>query len=315
MSLKPDKRADETMKVIHRQLLETMRANESGIRMDIDIEFLHDFRIAVRRTRSALNQVKKVFPKEMTTRFKNDFRWLGRLSNDLRDLDVYLLAESNYQDMLPEAMREDVKPLFDYLRLRRAQALQEMVDNLDSQAYATLLTGWEAFLNKPIPEVDAAANAVAPIIDLARKRIYRKYRRIIEDGTYILTHTEDELLHALRLECKRLRYLLEFFASLFPTKNVARLIKQLKRLQDNLGDFTDLSVQQAYLMRLAKELPANDAESRGALMTTGFLVATLGERQQSVKADFAQTFNTFASLANQDQYHKLFAAKGKRRSL
>jgi len=62
------------------------------------------------------------------------------------------------------------------------------------------------------------ANAAVPIIDLARKRIYKRYQRVVSDGDYILTHTQDELLHALRIECKKLRYLMEFFASLFPKK-------------------------------------------------------------------------------------------------
>lgn len=314
LSLKSEMRAGEAMKLILRGLLETMRANEAGIKADVDVEFLHDFRIAVRRTRSALSQVKKVFPEETTYRYLRNFRWLSQLSNDLRDLDVYLLAEPAFRAMLPEVVQGNVAPLFDSLRSRRVQALRDVVDGLNSEAYAAILTDWEAFLNETVYEEEGAVNAAVPIVDLARRRIYRIYRRILKEGTFILTHAEDELLHALRLECKKLRYLLEFFSCLFPAKKVTRLIKQLKRLQDNLGDFTDLSVQQEYLMRIATELPGDDAETRGALVATGFLVATLAERQTAVKDDFANIFNTFASPANQDQYRKLFAARGKRRS-
>ena len=42
--------------------LQTLRINEDGVRKDLDSEFLHDFRVAVRRTRSALSQIKGVFP-------------------------------------------------------------------------------------------------------------------------------------------------------------------------------------------------------------------------------------------------------------
>ena len=314
LSLEPEMRADEAMKLILRRLLEMMRANEAGIRADVDVEFLHDFRVAVRKTRSALSQVKKVFPEHTTAHYRHDFRWLGQITSDLRDLDVYLLAEPAYRAMLPEAIRDDVTPLFDYLKIRRTQALLEVIDGLNSQKYATNVADWETFLNQSVSEEYAGANAAVPIVKLARKRIYRKYCRIIKDGTYILTHTEDELLHALRLECKKLRYLLEFFASIFPAKKVARLIKQLKLLLDYLGDFSDLSVQQEYLMHLTTELPVNHADTRGALVATGFLVATMAESQQTVKADFAQTFAAFASPANQDQYRKLFAAKGKGKS-
>ena len=45
--------AKEACKIIYFDLLSTIRQNEDGIKKDIDSEFLHDFRVAVRRTRSA----------------------------------------------------------------------------------------------------------------------------------------------------------------------------------------------------------------------------------------------------------------------
>jgi len=168
------------------------------------------------------------------------------------------------------------------------------------------------FLNEPAPKKPTAANAAIPIVDLARKRIYKRYRSVIKDGDYILTHMQDELLHALRIECKKLRYLMEFFASLFPRKKMARLIKQLRKLQDNLGEFNDLSVQQEYLMHIAEELPLDDSRSRKALVATGYLVENLGYEQKKVKANFANTFTEFASPANQKLFRRLFSMKGKK---
>ncbi len=148
-----------------------------------------------------------------------------------------------------------------------------------------------------------------PVIDLARQRIYRTHRRIVKEGNQLLGHTEDEKLHALRIECKKLRYLLEFFASLFPPKKVDRLIRQLKQLQDNLGEFTDLTVQQASLLHIAGELPIDDPQTKRALVAIGALVESLARRQQDVKGQFAETFSRFASPANQKAYRKLFGGK------
>jgi CHAD domain-containing protein len=289
-----------------------MKANEAGLKADIDTEFLHDYRIAIRRTRSALSQIRNVFPVDVTEHFKSSFRTLGQRTNDLRDLDVYLLSEDEFEARLPAVMGEDIVPLFDYLRLLREQALEEVRKGLSSREYAQALGEWEAFLNEPISKKATGANGTMPIVDLARKRIYKRYRRVIKDGDYILTHTQDQLLHALRIECKKLRYLMEFFASLFPRKKMARLIKQLKKLQDNLGDFNDLSVQQDYLMHMAEELPLDDPRSRKALVATGYLVENLGYQQRTVKANFAKTFTEFASPANQALFRRLFATKGKK---
>jgi CHAD domain-containing protein len=214
--------------------------------------------------------------------------------------------------MLPEAMRDDVVPLLVFLRDKREQALNDVITGLDSEAYHYFLADWETFLNAHVVNGVDFGNSAVPIINLSRKRIYKKYRRIVKDGKTILEHTEDELLHALRLECKRLRYLLEFFSSLFPPKKISRLIKQLKRLQDNLGEFTDLTVQQAYLLAIANELPIDGKGGRKALVATGFLVETLARRQQIVKDEFAATFTIFASPANRKLYRQLFADKGKR---
>jgi CHAD domain-containing protein len=300
LHLKPKKRSDRSAKVILRYLFEIMKANEAGIKADIDTEFLHDYRIAIRRTRSALSQIRNVFPADVTEHFKQEFRTLGQLTNQQRDLDVYLLSEGEFQARLPEAMREDIV------------ALEEVIEGLSSSEYDRALNEWEEFLNEPVPKKPAAAYAALPIVNLARKRIYKRYRRVIKDGEYILTHTQDELLHALRIECKKLRYLMEFFISLFPRKKMTRLIKQLKKLQDNLGDFNDLSVQQEYLMHMAEELPLDDPRSRKALVATGYLVENLGYKQKKVKANFADTFTEFASPANQALFRRLFATKGKK---
>ncbi|MCK4899733.1 MAG: CHAD domain-containing protein [Anaerolineales bacterium] len=314
IQLDPEMHSADAAKVILRHLLSVMRANETGIRADIDIEFLHDYRVAIRRTRSALSQVRNVFPAEITARFKQDFSYLGKFTNMLRDLDVYLFSEEGYRDLLPLTMREDISPLFDYLRTQRDQALKDVLQVLDSGKYARILLEWEAFLNEPVSDTSSAANAAVSIVDLARQRIHKRYRRVIKDGSYILDHPRDELMHGLRIECKKLRYLIEFFASLFPRKKVALLIKQLKRLQDNLGEFNDLSVQQVYLLNIADELPANDTKSRRALVATGFLIEGLAHRQQGVKVAFAETFSDFASTDNQELYRQLFAPKGRRKS-
>ena len=73
-------------------LLDTLEANVNGTVRDIDTEFLHDLRIAVRRTRSALKLAGDVLPGGLAGRFRPEFKWLGDLTTPTRDLDVYLLG-------------------------------------------------------------------------------------------------------------------------------------------------------------------------------------------------------------------------------
>ena len=73
-------------------LLDTLEANVPGTIRDIDTEFLHDLRVAVRRTRSALKLAGDVLPGGWPRRFRPEFKWLGDLTTPTRDLDVYLLG-------------------------------------------------------------------------------------------------------------------------------------------------------------------------------------------------------------------------------
>jgi CHAD domain-containing protein len=310
--LVPEMRADEATRVILQFLLETMRRNEEGIRKDIDTEFLHDFRVAVRRTRSALTQIKGVFPADVIERNKIDFSRIGGFTNRLRDLDVYLHNEVAYRAMLPAALQESILPLFTYLRGRRSEALEEVRDGLDSKEYARILHDWESFLYAPLSNAEAAPNAARPVLDLASQRIYNRYRSIVKVGNKILDNSEDDLLHNLRIECKKLRNLMEFFASLYPRKKITILIKQLKILQDNLGEINDLYVQGEYLLKRAMELPIRGAAARQTLVAIGGLVEALDERKMTEKGNFVKTFTHFASTKNRRLFSELFKESRKK---
>ena len=62
-------------------------------------------------------------------------------------------------------------------------------------------------------------------------------------GAAIDDASPPEALHDLRKKGKELRYLLEFFAGLYPAEVVKPMVKTLKALQDTLGRFQDREVQ------------------------------------------------------------------------
>ncbi len=307
--LEPDMRADEATKIILRSLLDVIRINEPHIASDIDTEFLHDFRVSIRRTRTALGQIKAVFSGDVTDRFKKDFSFVGKITNQLRDLDVYLLDENRYKAMLPDDLSADIHPLFDYLRRERAAVLKEAVKELRSEKYRRIMTAWESFLDRPVEDDRTAPSGDVPILDVARKRIYNRYRKIAKAGNRIIERTQDDLLHDLRIECKKLRYLMEFFSSLFPPKKIGVLIRQLKKLQDNLGDFNDFCVQRDYLLDTSAKLAATDQLPKTTYVAIGCLVGVLESEKQAVKSAFADTFKKYASPGNRQLFKELFASK------
>jgi len=307
LQLTPDMRADEATLRILRFLFQVIKINEAHIEHDLDTEILHDFRVAVRRTRSALVWSKNIFSVKETSRFKKDLSYVGKISNELRDLDVYLLNKPKYKAMLPEVLRQDIDPLFDYLGKKRSVSFRRVIRSLRSKKYIKIMQDWEAFLNEPQHEIVSGPNAEVPVFELAINRIYKQYRDVVKAGNRILENCDDEKLHKLRIQCKKLRYLIQFFANLFPSNKISILVGQLKKLQDMLGNYNDLSVQVNYLLKVSRKMPSNLSRLKNTLVAIGSLIGKLENKRQSVKESFAETFTVFSSSRNQKLFRDLFA--------
>jgi CHAD domain-containing protein len=117
---------------------------------------------------------------------------------------------------------------------------------------------------------------------------------MVKMGDAIDDDSPHEDLHELRKKGKELRYLLEFFAGLFPADTVDPMVKRLKALQDTLGRFQDREVQAAMLRSLGPDIAAS-RDGAPALMAMGVLVEHLGAQQAQARAEFAERFARFAS--------------------
>lgn len=291
--LDPKMRADTAVRTILQFLFSIMRQNEAGILNDIDTEFLHDFRVASRRARSAVGQLKGVFDEPTTLRLKRDLGTLGTMTNRVRDLDVYLLRRAHYRAKLPVEHRDAIEPLFDVLQRERQQAFYSLKRKLRAKTYAELMTRWETFFNsEPVkPASEAAPNAARPIRKVAQKRLSKLCSRVVEAGHLLLVDEDDERMHALRIDCKKLRYLLEFTSSLFPPSAIVPVIRHLRKLQDVLGDFHDGCVQQETLQAYAEHFAKADATQQ----SIAHLIDVLERDKQACKAAFAKRFRAFAA--------------------
>lgn len=304
-------RADAAAKVVLQQQFGALTASEAGARAGLDPECLHDFRVAVRRTRTALGQIRDVFPKKALERFRDGFAWLGEVTGPTRDLDVYLLHFPDYQARLPPAVQGDLQPLHDFLRRHQKNEQAALVKALDSHRYRQLMQGWRDFLAAEVPAKTSLANAMRPVREVAGEQIARVYRRVVKQGKAITKASPATDLHQLRRSCKKLRYLLEFFQPLYPPQKVGKLIKDLKLLQENLGAFQDLEVQGAALRQFSQQMVDEGETPAATLIAMGMLVAGLGEQQQRVRKEFKAHFAGFCRKKNRRIFAKLFPPPAK----
>lgn len=297
---------DEALRTVLINLARAVRANEQGLLDDVDVEFLHDFRVGTRRTRSVVGQFKKGIPSKVLKRFRPGFKWLGKITGPTRDADVYLEKVDEYRAGLPDEVEEQLLPLRDFLERKRAREFKAMTRAMKTSRYKQLLPAWEAFLLGTDAAGAAPLHKAGSVVPVVSARIWKVYRRIMKRGRAITPSTPATALHNLRLECKNLRYLLEIFKSLYPADEIGLLISELKMLQNNLGDVQDLEVQRHALDTFAKEMLEEGPVASGTVMAMGRLAASLEERQLKAREEFAGRFARFARKKNRRTFRKLF---------
>ncbi|WP_138380883.1 CHAD domain-containing protein [Luteithermobacter gelatinilyticus] len=308
LALDPQAPAGTATKQILNTLFDTLRANEEGLIADLDSEFLHDFRVAVRRTRSAFSQIKNVFPGPEAAFWKEQFSWLGQITGPKRDLDVYVLKFDAYLALLPPEYRETLAELRKFLLIRQCEEQKKLVRALRSKKYRDLIRRYKTFLRREARGDEAASDALRPIKQVADKRIWKMFVRIIAEGRAITADSPAEDLHELRKTGKKLRYLLEFFQSLYPAGAIRGLIKTLKNLQDNLGDFQDYEVQAHSISGFSQAMQARGMGTAQTFMAMGILCSHLLKGQQAAREEFAARFTAFDTKDIYNRFQTLFGS-------
>jgi CHAD domain-containing protein len=296
VELIPSQRSDAAAVAVLRRLLEVMDLNLEGAAAAIDPEFLHDYRVALRRTRSVLKQLRGVFPAEELAYFRAEFRRLQRATAPARDLDVHVVQFDALARLAPERERPQLTPLRQLLALRRELAHGACARELHSERALRLRREWEELLEGLVARpADGRPDAERPIGELAGERIARVYRRMLARGNSLGPQSPALEYHELRKQGKELRYLLELFGRpLYDRRVVRPLISALKDLQDVLGRHQDREVQVEMLRSLAPEL-ARAPGGPAALMASGVLVDRLCADELAARAEFQRVFAPFAA--------------------
>jgi CHAD domain-containing protein len=272
-----------------RGFLGTVEANVPGVVADIDTEFLHDLRVAVRRARSTVKLAGNALPVPLG-HFAAELKWLGDATTPTRDLDVYLLGVPAMAERLRAARPAELGAFREHLAARRAEVFGRLVTDLGSARFTALVRCW-----REVTVVDP--DTVPPVPTTAEygaEALRRAHRRVVRLGSTITSSSPAEQLHTLRKRCKELRYLLEIFEPIEPPATRKRVLPALRALQDCLGEFQDGEVQAAAVRTFATEMMAAGTAGPATLLAMGELAAQLDGDQHHARAIFANVFAAFA---------------------
>ena len=298
--LSPAMPAATALAAILSALLDAIEINVPGTVRDVDTEFLHDLRIAVRWSRSALKLCGSALPGDLAARYAPEFRWLGDLTTPTRDLDVYLLGLGDMAAGLVAATAADLDPFRAHLEQSRAREYRRLAAGLRSARFARLVASWRAELDSVRPARKRRSVAV-----LATERITAAQRKAVRTGSVITASSPPQALHDLRKRCKELRYLVEMFGSLHDAREHWQAVRELKALQNCLGAFQDAEVERSEIGMFAVQMHADRQVPAATLLAMGEIAAGLARRQQAARGEFAGRFADFASEASQDRLTRL----------
>jgi len=240
VALQPGQTPVDAFRTITLACLAHLQANEAGVLRGEDPEFLHQARVALRRLRAALRVFAPVLPAPFATRWSADWKALAQSLGAARDWDVFRTT------LLPD--------LAALLAPRSATRLTRWAATQGRAAHAAARTRLESrevtdhllAFTQAVLKLPADTGAPLRLKPWARARLQQRHRKLLRH----LRHTDLQdaaSRHQVRIEAKKLRYALDFLASLWPAERLKACTGALAQAQDLLGRLNDLATAQALL--------------------------------------------------------------------
>ncbi len=262
------------------------------------IEGIHQLRIAVRRSRSALAIFAEALDPAERKAWNERLKTVVAATGSARALDVF---STQLLPALAAAAPAEAAPVLAAVAARaeaeRTVAHAEAKAFLESDAHADLVLDWvswvalEGWHDQASP---AAANVLAsPVVELARVLLDKRHKRVEKLGRDFARLSDVER-HEVRLALKKLRYGVEFLGSLFPGKAAKRYAKAAAALQDELGVLNDQVEARVLLESLAARAPTEPAGERLRLERgIGFVLGWQAESLVSGRAAATAAWEDF----------------------
>jgi CHAD domain-containing protein len=242
---------EQVRRLLGDQLRELER-HDPGVRLRDDIEDLHQFRVATRRTRAIIRATRPLLGEALRP-LGDELKWLAGVLGPARDLDVLLerlRGEAGTLGVDAPAAETIVAILEDERERRHDAVLEALAD----ERYLRLLDVFAATVGS-LPDL-AAPGGLRPLASAELRKLVKAGRKLGDDPA-------DDELHALRIHAKRARYAAELAAIGHGSKALSRYLDALKALQDVIGEHQDAVVAEAKLRAVAR---AKTAVAAGRLI-------------------------------------------------
>ncbi|GDY14881.1 hypothetical protein LBMAG53_37590 [Planctomycetota bacterium] len=272
---------------------------EEGVISDHAPEFLHQYRVGLRRLRSLVVQLGSALPGDEVQRLRALLGTMARRTNHQRDLDVWLESRDEHAVLVPESLRHGLDPFFAAVASDRVAVHRTVAKALGSAAHRNEWSEVEALAQR---EAAGGEDHATPIADLAARRTWKAWLKAANDAANVGPATPSEHIHEVRIRCKRLRYLLDACGHLTAPDAHEGLRRDLREVQEVLGAFNDASIQEAALL----ERVSAGRHPTPTAVAVGALIGALAARRDNLRASLLVGLGKLASTASRSRYKRLF---------
>lgn len=237
--IRAEQRPRQAFLSLANQGLTCWQANLHGMLAHSDPEFLHQFRVALRRMNTLLRVFKPLLPAGFAQTWSADLKAIASSTGEARDLDVML--DTVLRPMLASGDKVRAKPV------KRAIAACETARDAAALGPTRRLDGHTLLrFSRELSLLDSQADD-GDFARFAEQRLGDLHRRAMKRFQQVVRSHRAADAHRLRIALKHLRYACEFFAELFDEVEMNQYAREVAGLQDDFGFVNDLYVALARL--------------------------------------------------------------------
>jgi CHAD domain-containing protein len=220
-----------------------VQSNVPGALLKLDEEYLHQVRVGLRRLRVALAIAQRFRTDSELTALREQVTKLCVELGRSREWDVFVT-----QTLAPICARlpehDGLREVLNVSERTRKKQNTGMDSSLASQDFQRLLLRLGAWMHS-----EHQGETATSLEQFAKQVLTRRNKQVIKRGMSIVGENAAQL-HTLRIACKKLRYSIEMFGSLFAETKTKDYVTALTELQDILGTLNDIAVAHRLLNEL-----------------------------------------------------------------
>ena len=233
-------------------LLDGFQKNVDGVVENNDVECVHKTRVTSRKLRAALPLFQPCLPSKKYKRWTKEIKKVTRLLGEARDFDVQITLVRKYLQNINPAEKKFVNILLSNRANNRNKIQPIVTRGIEKLKASGVLEELAYVCQNAVKETSGMVFDPNHVLEKAQWHISFRLDDFLSLEKYVHSEDANAKHHEMRINAKKLRYVMEFFAPLYKDR-LEKEIETVKAYQDILGEKHDLEVWINYLPKFIDE--------------------------------------------------------------